>query len=451
MPLINLQGIASGQASAGYLSVSGRTDGTLTLFPNQTLQVDNGCQVTSNLIVGSGATLKMASFNYFTNYDIFHVTGNLTNQAGSTNIMWVNGNAANPTNVAVNVTGTLVYGGTLVIYTNGVGYMQPGASFQLFPGAASYSGSFSSITPSTPGPGLVWDTSKLTVNGTLFVGMIPTNKVTPSPVTVTYGNNVVLTSSAGGTAPLTYQWYSNSVPISGQTGSILTLTVPSVAASGNYSVAVANTYGSVTNTVAVTINKATPTATLAVNNSPVTYNGSAQAATVAVSVSSVPGSAQGILTGGAASQTGAGTYAVTANFVPTDTTDYNTLTGLSAGNFVINQATPVINTPPTASAITYGQTLGSATLSGGSATPSGGSFAFTTSSTVPPVGTAAYSVTYTPLDTTDYTTATTTVSVTVNPACTAPSIVGGIEATATNLCFGSPLVLTLTNAMGTRM
>ncbi|MEI6536689.1 MAG: hypothetical protein WCN98_15190, partial [Verrucomicrobiaceae bacterium] len=42
-----------------------------------------------------------------------------------------------------------------------------------------------------------------------------------------------------------------------------------------------------------------------------------------------------ILTGGASTQTAAGTYAVTADFVPTDTTNYNTLTSLAAGNFVI--------------------------------------------------------------------------------------------------------------------
>jgi autotransporter-associated beta strand protein len=84
-----------------------------------------------------------------------------------------------------------------------------------------------------------------------------------------------------------------------------------------------------------TINKATPTATLAVNNSPVIYDGTPKAATVGVTASSVPGSAQNILTGGAATQTAAATYAVTADFVPTDTTNYNTLIGLSAGNFII--------------------------------------------------------------------------------------------------------------------
>ena len=73
-----------------------------------------------------------------------------------------------------------------------------------------------------------------------------------------------------------------------------------------------------------TVNKATPTATLAVNNSPQTYDGTAKSATVAITVSSVPGAVANILTGGTATKTTAGTYAVTADFVPTDTANYNT-------------------------------------------------------------------------------------------------------------------------------
>ena len=46
-------------------------------------------------------------------------------------------------------------------------------------------------------------------------------------------------------------------------------------------------------------------------------------------MSSVPGAVANVLTGGAATQTNAGTYAVTADFVPTDTTNYNTLPGLA--------------------------------------------------------------------------------------------------------------------------
>ena len=83
------------------------------------------------------------------------------------------------------------------------------------------------------------------------------------------------------------------------------------------------------------ITKATPTASLAVNNSPTTYDGNPHAATVVILSSSTPGSVSNVLTGGAASQTAMGIYAVTANFVPADTTDYNTLTNQSAGSFEI--------------------------------------------------------------------------------------------------------------------
>jgi hypothetical protein len=68
---------------------------------------------------------------------------------------------------------------------------------------------------------------------------------------------------------------------------------------------------------------------------------------------------------------------------------------------------------PTASEITYGQTLADSTLSGGSATPAG-RFAFTTPSTAPSAGTAPQSVTYTPTDFANYNTASSTVSVTAN-------------------------------------
>ena len=63
---------------------------------------------------------------------------------------------------------------------------------------------------------------------------------------------------------------------------------------------------------------------------------------------------------------------------------------------------------PTASSITYGQTLASSTLTGGASIPAG-SFAFTTPTTAPGAGTASQSVTFTPTDTTDYSTVTGTV------------------------------------------
>ena len=113
-----------------------------------------------------------------------------------------------------------------------------------------------------------------------------------------------------------------------------------------------------------------------------------------------------------------GSHTVTVTFTPTDATDYTTAT--ASVTLVVNQATPQI-TWPTASAITTGQTLASSTLNGGSAVSPitsaavAGSFAFTTPSTAP-TATASQSVTFTPADTTDYSSVIGTVSVQVNPA-----------------------------------
>ena len=77
------------------------------------------------------------------------------------------------------------------------------------------------------------------------------------------------------------------------------------------------------------------------------------AATVSVSASSVPGTVTNILTGGTATKTAAGTYAVTADFVPTDTANYTSLIDLAAGNFVITKATPTATLTVTNSPQTY--------------------------------------------------------------------------------------------------
>jgi hypothetical protein len=84
-------------------------------------------------------------------------------------------------------------------------------------------------------------------------------------------------------------------------------------------------------------------------------------------------------------------------------------------------ATPTVSTWPTASPIVYGQTLASSTLTGGVASVPG-TFAFTTPNLAPDAGIAAQSVTFTPTDTTNYSTVTGTVNVTVNNAKLTPTV-----------------------------
>jgi hypothetical protein len=110
-----------------------------------------------------------------------------------------------------------------------------------------------------------------------------------------------------------------------------------------------------------------------------------------------------------------GTFSQSVTFTPADTSNYQIVT--TSVNVTVLKATPVITVAPTATAIIYGQTLASSTLSGGAASVPG-SFAFTTPATVPVVGTAAQSVTFTPTDTLNYMTASTNVNVTVKSSTT---------------------------------
>jgi hypothetical protein len=83
----------------------------------------------------------------------------------------------------------------------------------------------------------------------------------------------------------------------------------------------------------------------------------------------------------------------------------------------VSKATPSITTAPTATAITFGQSLASSTVNNDGTASVAGSFAFTSTSATP-TGAGSYSagVTFTPTDTTNYNTATTTTAVTVNKA-----------------------------------
>jgi len=79
------------------------------------------------------------------------------------------------------------------------------------------------------------------------------------------------------------------------------------------------------------------------------------------------------------------------------------------------RSVPEISAWPTASSITYGQTLAASVLSGGAASVAG-SFGFDTPGATPGAGAYPASVTFTPADTVDYPSVTQTVLVTVNPA-----------------------------------
>ncbi|MEX2605936.1 MAG: S8 family serine peptidase [Kiritimatiellia bacterium] len=111
--------------------------------------------------------------------------------------------------------------------------------------------------------------------------------------------------------------------------------------------------------------------------------------------------------------------------VATDSTsislEFDDITFLGTLSEAPDKETPVIKETPVAAEIYEGQSLAEATLSGGTAEnslgePVAGDFAFVDPGFIPPEGTAAYAVRFTPVDTAGYYTVDLTVSVTVLPA-----------------------------------
>jgi hypothetical protein len=73
----------------------------------------------------------------------------------------------------------------------------------------------------------------------------------PSSQTTVVGGNASFSVTAGGTAPLTYQWRLEGNPLTGATNSALNLSNVQVSDAGNYSVVVANPVGAVTSSNAL--------------------------------------------------------------------------------------------------------------------------------------------------------------------------------------------------------
>jgi hypothetical protein len=84
-------------------------------------------------------------------------------------------------------------------------------------------------------------------------GVPPAISVQPANLALTVGQTANFSVTAGGTSPLSYQWYYNTnTPMAGQTNSTLTLTNVHPASAGKYFVTVTNLFGS-TNSVFATL------------------------------------------------------------------------------------------------------------------------------------------------------------------------------------------------------
>ncbi|HWW02064.1 MAG TPA: autotransporter-associated beta strand repeat-containing protein [Candidatus Acidoferrum sp.] len=169
--------------NGGTLLVNGIISNTVvTLNSNATLG-GNGF-VLGPVSVNNGGTLALGPA-----ISTLTLNKTLALGAGSTNVAKINADSG-ASDLVSGIT-SLAYGGTLVV--NNLGSTRPtnGAAFKLFD-AASYSGSFTGILPAQPGPGKVWDTASLAVNGTLKV--LTTVDTTPTNLTAVVSGDVLTLS-----------------------------------------------------------------------------------------------------------------------------------------------------------------------------------------------------------------------------------------------------------------
>lgn len=148
-------------AAGATLDASGRSDATLTLAGGQTLS--GGGTVNATTIVSSGATLAPGA-------GTLKFNNNLTLNGGSRTMVEVHKSVLlSPNNLQV--TGSLVLGGTLVVTNVGAAYSS-GQSFSVF-SAGSYTGAFTNIVPAIPAVNLAWNTNNLG-SGVLSIVASPT-------------------------------------------------------------------------------------------------------------------------------------------------------------------------------------------------------------------------------------------------------------------------------------
>ncbi len=296
------------------------------------------------------------------------------------------------------------------------------ASVSTTPTGVSVTLSYSGINGTSYGPSATAPTSAgtysvaATINDPNYSGSasgtLQVNKTAPtitwsSPAAIIYGTALgaaQLNATANVPGTLVYAPTLGTVPIAGNQNLSVAFTPTDTT---DYTTATAN--------VLLSVNQAA--ATVAMGNLSQTYDGSAKAVTTTTTPAALGVTLSYSGTGGtiygpsATAPAGAGTYFVTASV-----NDPN-YSGSGSGTLMVNKATPSV-TWATPAAITFGAALGGAQLNAAANVP--GSFVYNpVAGTVPNAGSQNLSVTFTPTDGVDYTTATASVTLTVNKAAPA--------------------------------
>jgi Big-like domain-containing protein len=270
--------------------------------------------------------------------------------------------------------------------------------------------------------------STATANTTITVIKATPSITWPTPASIVYGtvlSATQLNASAGVQGTFAYTPVAGTVLAAG-TGHTLSVTLTPTD-TANYTTATAS--------VALTVTKATPSITWP-TPAAIVY-GTTLSSTQLNATTSVPGTFAYTPVAGTVLPAGAG-QTLSTTFTPTDPANYTTAT--ASVTITVTKATPSITWPAPAN-IVYGTALGATQLNATTSVP--GTFAFTPAAgTVLPAGAGqTLSTTFTPTDSTNYTTATANASLTVLKA--APIVSWAPPA---SIVYGTALGATQLNA-----
>ena len=244
------------------------------------------------------------------------------------------------------------------------------------------------------------DYTTATATVTLAVNQASPSIFWPTPAAITYGTALSATQLNASTTVAGAFGYS---PASGAV-----LSAGTQALSVTFTPTDTTDYTAATATVILTVNQAMPTLTWA-TPAPFTY-GTSLSATQLNATSTIAGSFAYSPTVGTVMNVGS--QKLTATFTPTDSSNYTSATATVM--LTVNKATPAI-TWATPAAIIYGTALSTTQLIASSTVA--GSFSYSPAAgTVLGAGSQTLTVTFTPNDATDYTTATASVALTVTQA-----------------------------------
>jgi len=327
----------------------------------------------------------------------------------STGQVVVTGSVKTTPAISVNPAATAItYGQTLASSTliGGSAGGVPGTFAWKVPSTSLPAGTSDQIVTFTPTDTTLYNV--VDFNVAVTVNKADASVTWPTAAAITYGNALSAATLSAGSGAGTFAFTSpTTVPNAGPTQSFEVTFTPTDAVNYNYN--------TLTQNVAVTVNKANASVTWP-TAAAITYGSALSAATLS------GGSSNGSFAfTSPATVPGAGVaQSFEVTFTPTDAVNYNYNTLTQNVAVTVNKADATV-TWPTAAAITAGQSLSFSTFSGGSATGVGGAsvtgtFAWT-DSTTPRSTTGSYEVTFTPTSG-NYNTATTNLSVTVNPAGT---------------------------------